>query len=575
MKNRSILPLTLFLSSLTLKLLIFFVVTEPILFSKYPIFAERVSQGVDLGERILDLSPLYLYFNLLFHKVYGKSWEGLALLQVFLGSLNVLLVYLIGEKIFNRTVGFLGALLLILYGSMTLFELTLEPEALVIFLNSLGVLSLLAARERIVSGSPPWRFLLPGVLLGLSVITKPNGLLFLPPALLWIAWTHIDRSTRMKASLFLLLGLFLVVSPITLRNYFKFQDFVLITADGGKVFYHGNGPGATGMERADLPDQGFREEGMGDPDPAHALFRQAARSISGKPLKPSECSTFWFRRTLDFMSSRPLTAFFLVGKKFFYFWGNYEVHEIDSNYKYDLVLRRWPLVPFGVLSILGMVGMVLAWKRFRQALLLYSMVAVYLFSVLIFFAASRYRLPAAPFLTLFGAFTLTSFYTFWKEKRRIALSALLGISFLLWPMINLPFRNEVRALERWQMATRIHYSLGGNFLFQKRQYREAIQEYRKAVALAPDFAPAYNRLGMCHAILNELNEAEENFQRVIDLAPNMDQGYQNLGMVHLLKGETGKALPLLEKALSLNSKNTRAKEQLQNLRPRPPQEVSP
>jgi tetratricopeptide (TPR) repeat protein len=570
MKNRSTLLLVLFLSSLMLKILIFLVVTEPILFSKYPIFAERISKGIDLGERILDLSPLYLYLNLLFQKVYGKSWEGLALIQVFLGSLNVLLVYLIGEKVFNRTVGFLGALLLILYGNMTLFELTLEPEALVIFLNSLGVLSLLAARERILSGSPPWGFFLPGILLGLSVITKPNGLLFLPPAVLWIGWIQIDGSTRIKAFLFLLLGFLLVVSPVTLRNYVKFQDFVLITADGGKVFYHGNGPGSTGMERADLPDQGFREEGMGDPDPAHALFRQAARSISGKPLKPSECSGFWFRRTLDFMSSRPLTAFSLVGKKFFYFWGNYEVHEIDSNYKYDLILRRWPLVPFGVLSILGMVGMVLARKRFHQALLLYSMVAVYLLSVLIFFAASRYRLPAAPFLALFGAFALTSFYTLWKEKRRIALSALLGISLLLWPLINLPFRNEVQALERWQMATRIHYSLGGNFLFQKRQYREAIIEYRKALALAPDFAPAYNRLGMCHAILNELDEAEENFQKVIELAPNMDQGYLNLGMVYLLKGKPGIAIPLLEKALSLNPENTRAREQLQNLRLRSP-----
>ena len=570
MKNRSTLLLVLFLSSLMLKILIFLVVTEPILFSKYPIFAERISKGIDLGERILDLSPLYLYLNLLFQKVYGKSWEGLALIQVFLGSLNVLLVYLIGEKVFNRTVGFLGAFLLILYGNMTLFELTLEPEALVIFLNSLGVLSLLAARERILSGSSPWGFFLPGILLGLSVITKPNGLLFLPPAILWIGWLQIDGSTRIKASLFLLLGFLLVVSPVTLRNYFKFQDFVFITADGGKVFYHGNGPGSTGMERADLADQGFREEGMGDPDPAHALFRQAARSISGKPLKPSECSGFWFRRTLDFMSSRPLTAFSLVGKKFFYFWGNYEVHEIDSNYKYDLILRRWPLVPFGVLSILGMVGMVLARKRFHQALLLYSMVAVYLLSVLIFFAASRYRLPAAPFLALFGAFALTSFYTLWKEKRRIALSALLGISLLLWPLINLPFRNEVQALERWQIATRIHYSLGGNFLFQKRQYREAIEEYRKALALVPDFAPAYNRLGMCHAIMNELDEAEENFHKVIELAPNMDQGYLNLGMVHLLKGEPRKALPLLEKALSLNPENTRAREQLQNLRSRSP-----
>ncbi|HXZ34897.1 MAG TPA: hypothetical protein VEL68_02640, partial [Thermodesulfobacteriota bacterium] len=78
MKNRSTLLLALFLSSLMLKILIFLVVTEPILFSKYPIFAERISQGVDLGERILDLSPLYLYLNLLFQKVYGRSWEGLA-----------------------------------------------------------------------------------------------------------------------------------------------------------------------------------------------------------------------------------------------------------------------------------------------------------------------------------------------------------------------------------------------------------------------------------------------------------------------------------------------------------------
>lgn len=569
MKNRSTLLLALFLSSLMLKFLIFLWVTEPIVFSKYPIFAERMSQGIDIGERILDLSPLYLYFNLLFHKVYGKSWEGLALLQVFLGSLNVLLIYLIGEKVFDRTVGFLGALLLILYGNMTLFELTLEPEALVIFLNSLGVLFLLTTREEILSGSPPWRLFLPGVLLGLSVISKPNGLLFLPLAIFWIGWAQIDWSMRMKASLFLLLGVLLVVSPITLRNYLLFQDFIPVTADGGKVFYHGNGPGSTGMERADLPEQGFREEGMGDPDPAHALFRQAARSISGKPLRPSECSGFWVRRTLDFMSSRPLSAISLVGRKFFYFWGNYEVHDIDSNYKYYLILRRWPLVPFGVLSILGMVGMALARKRFRQAFLLYSMVGVYFLSVLIFFAASRYRLPAVPFLALFAAYTLTSFYTLWQERKRVTLFALLAISVLLWPVINWPFRNEVQALERWQVATRIHYSLGGNFLFKKREYREAVEQYRKAVDLAPQFAPAYNRLGMAQAILGELEEAEKNFRKVIELAPDVDQGYLNLGVLYQMKNEPGKALPLLEKALILNPKSSRAKEHLEKVKSSP------
>jgi Flp pilus assembly protein TadD len=75
---------------------------------------------------------------------------------------------------------------------------------------------------------------------------------------------------------------------------------------------------------------------------------------------------------------------------------------------------------------------------------------------------------------------------------------------------------------------------------------------------------------MAQAILGELGEAEKNFRKVMELAPDMDQGYLNLGMVHLLKGEPDKALPLLEKALSLNPENARAREQLQNLRPRSP-----
>jgi tetratricopeptide (TPR) repeat protein len=566
MNTRSSLLLLLFLSSLALKLLIFFLATDPIIFSKYPFFAERMSQGKDIGERLLDLSPLYLYLNLIFFKIYGQHREGLAVLQVLLGSLNVLLVFLIGEKIFNRTVGGLAAVLLLLYGNMTLFELTLEPEAWVLFLNSLFVLSLLWAGEKTPADSKTWRFLPPGILLGLSVITKPNGLLLLPLVLSWIGWGEFPRSLKVKACALFLLGTVLVVSPITLRNYFKFQDFVLVTADGGKVFYHGNGPGSTGMERADLPHQGFREEGMNEPDAAHVLFRQTARSLAGQPLKPSECSSFWFHRTLEHIRNHPLPSLMLEAKKLLYFWGNYEVHEIDSNYKYSLTLRRWPLVPFGLLSILGMVGMVLARKKFRRTFLLYSLVGVYLLSVLIFFAASRYRLPAVPFLAIFAAYGLTYLYSLAAEKRRMLLGGTLGLAVLLYLLVNLPLRKEVDALERWQMATRVHYSLGGNFLFAKRQYREAIPEYQKAIALAPDFVPAYNRLGMCYALLNDFPLAERSFQKVVDLAPQSDQGYLNLAFLHEVQGEKIKALAYLEKALSLNPDNQKARSLFLKLR---------
>jgi tetratricopeptide (TPR) repeat protein len=566
MNTRSSFLLLLFLSSLALKLLIFFLATDPIIFSKYPFFAERMSQGKDIGERLLDLSPLYLYLNLIFFKVYGQHWEGLAVLQILLGSLNVLLVFLIGEKIFNRTVGILAAVLLLLYGNMTLFELTLEPEAWVIFLNSLFVLSLLWAREKTAGGSKAWRFLPPGILLGLSVITKPNGLLLLPLALIWIGWGKFHRSLKIKACILFLLGTALAVSPITLRNYFKFQDLVLVTADGGKVFYHGNGPGSTGMERADLPHQGFMEERMDEPDSAHVLFRLAARTLSGQPLKPSECASFWVHRTLEHIRTHPFPSLLLEAKKFLYFWGNYEVHEIDSNYKVSLTLRRWPLVPFGLISILGMMGMVLAWTNLRRTFLLSSLVGVYLLSVLIFFAASRYRLPAVPFLAIFAAYGLTYFYSLAVEKRWRLLGGFLGLALLLYLLVNLPLRKEVDALERWQMATRVHYSLGGNFLFAKRQYREAIPEYQKAIALAPDFVPAHNRLGMCYAILNDFPLAERSFQKVVDLAPQSDQGYLNLALLHEVQGEKTKALAYLEKALSLNPDNQKARSLFLTLR---------
>jgi hypothetical protein len=120
-------------------------------------------------------------------------------------------------------------------------------------------------------------------------ITKPNALLLLPLTLLWIWQTKRSPGRKIQSMLPVLLGAALIISPITLRNYVKFHDFILVTADSGKVFFHGNGPGSTGMERADLPDQGFAEESQSEPDFAHAFFRRTARALAGRPLKPSEC----------------------------------------------------------------------------------------------------------------------------------------------------------------------------------------------------------------------------------------------------------------------------------------------
>ena len=52
------------MSALVVKFLIFFLVTDPIIFNKYPYFAQKIIQGKDIGERLLDISPFYLYVNM-------------------------------------------------------------------------------------------------------------------------------------------------------------------------------------------------------------------------------------------------------------------------------------------------------------------------------------------------------------------------------------------------------------------------------------------------------------------------------------------------------------------------------
>lgn len=564
--RRPLLLLVVFLLAFFIKFLIFVLLTEPLIFYKYPYFAQIIAQGGDPGERILDLSPLYLYLHVLFFKLYGPNWEVLAIFQIFLGSLNCLLIFLIGEKIFGKIVGLFATLILIFYANLTLIELTLEPEALVLFLNSLIVFFLLQIKEETNSGRAIWKWFVAGCLLGLTIITKPNALLILPIAVIFNWWSLPSTAFKIKTILLMVLGGALILGPVTLRNYYKFHDFILVTADSGKVFFHGNGPGATGMERADLPQQGFVEEAQEEPDYAHALFRRVARNLSGQNLKPSVCSKFWRDKALEHMKKNPKDALILELKKAVFFFNNYEVHDIDSVYNYYRKIKNWPFIPYGIISSLSLLGMWLARPRFKEAFLLYSMVAVYFSTVLIFFAASRYRLPAVPFLSVFAAYTISNLTAWGKERRIKEIIIIGGLTVVLYAVTIFSFRSEVLALDRWQMATRVHYVLGGNQYFKKGEYQKAIKEFEKAIALQPDFAPAYNRLGMAYAILKDFAMAEKNFKKVIELAPEVDRGYLNLGLLFELKGERERAISYLKKALALNPENKKAKEHLEKLK---------
>lgn len=53
--------------------------------------------------------------------------------------------------------------------------------------------------------------------------------------------------------------------------------------------------------------------------------------------------------------------------------------------------------------------------------------------------------------------------------------------------------------------------------YRRNRDREAVEAFRKAVELDPEYAEAYHRLGMAHVALGERKEAEESFEKAVGL----------------------------------------------------------
>ena len=561
--------LYLFLLALTVRILFLLFIDDPILFNKYPYFAEKLATGVDIGERLVDLSPFYLYFLALIKKMLNLDWIYVKTIQSIIGASICLLLLTLGTRLFNRETGILSALIYAVYGNLIVLESTLEPTVFVLLFNLLTLLFLTSSKTQHRSKQYQNSMLvLAGFFCGISIITKPSFLLFVPLAVGFLIFSSPGEASmimRIRQSMVFLTLSVLIILPITVRNYVKVNDFVLVTADAGKVFYHGNGKGASALDGLALIDEGFSEESINEPDYAHVLYRETARSISGRHLSPSESSKFWFQKTFAEIVQDPMAYLLLQMKKFFYFFNDYEMHYIASAYKEYKQSLSFPLIRYGVIAALGILGMILSLKYFRRLFLIYGLILLYLISGLIFLVQSRYRLPAVPYLCLFAGFAVSCLKHTLYQKRYRSVMAYLAVVVISFIMVRFVYRVEINAMDRWQKATKIHYLMEARPSFHMQKYDAAIAQLDRCLALAPNFSPAYNLRGKSHGMLGNPQEALRNFLTVIRLSPNLAEGYKNLGFTYLILGKKEAAKDYLQKAASFTSNDNKIKEALEHL----------
>jgi 4-amino-4-deoxy-L-arabinose transferase-like glycosyltransferase len=380
--------------------------------------AKRIAQDNVVPE-VFFKPPLFPYALGAWWKIVGEDYFWLRVPFLVLGAGTAILVWLLARRLFDARVALVAGLLYALHRSAVYFEGELLEMGLVAFLHTAA---LLLALHATTTPSRRWSFL-SGVVLGLGCVARPTLLLFSLVALVWMG--------RRRAIL-ALAGMILALAPVTLHNAWYGRDLVLVSSNLGLNFYIGNNAWANGRiaSTPELPAAPAR---------ARRIAQTLAEDAAGRPLRPSEVSRYWLGRGLAYASTHPGRTLELAARKLFYAWNGAAISDNEDLNSLARYLRLYRVLPVGMwlLAPLGLLGLLAARsQRPRELQLVRLYVAAQLLTLIPFFVVERFRLPWAPVLALFTAWTLVEIVTRWRTPSR-RLWMLAGSAALLMLACNI------------------------------------------------------------------------------------------------------------------------------------------
>lgn len=182
---------------------------------------------------VLWHAPGYSIFIAGKYLLLGESSNGLHLLQALLDALAAALVFFLATRFFSFGASALAGFLVAVSPQLSITSVTLLPEALSV-IPIIGAVLLLIMnfdKDRIVYA------IFAGVLLGISCWLRASGL-FLPLFVAAFVLALAPRK-RVKGALAVVFAAYIVVAPITVRNYVVFDAFVPISLGGGQASLEG------------------------------------------------------------------------------------------------------------------------------------------------------------------------------------------------------------------------------------------------------------------------------------------------------------------------------------------------
>ncbi len=494
--------------------------------------------------------PLYALLLAALFKLVTENLFTIHLLQFLQSAVNCVLIYVLGKLCFNRKIGWLAGTLAGCYWPFIYFAGELLTPTLSITL----LLGFLIFFCRYIDSVRKKYLFFSGLLLGLTALSLPTILLFGWIACpVYIVFRHRRQALNHRWSggaasvLVYLAACWLVMAPVTLYNWHVEKVFVPISHNGGINFYIGNSPW---QENAIAIRPGEEwEDFVGTPQ------RKSPQTI----LSTAAVSRYWYHKSLEHLHHNP--GEFITNKlqQTVFFFDAYEIKRNMDIYFFRerfSRLMKWPLPGFGLAAPLALVGLLGFGTVRSKVRFLMLFMAIYAFSVVLFFVAARYRLPVLSVLLIFSS---RGFFKLWESLKNRPISwkpiLILALAFF---MINADiFNSRPTQPQRRTSAAESWYYLGRALADKARcesdqaaraiHFMQAIKAMQTASSMDSSFAYPYIFTGiylvhiakdlirnlendapeaqektvLADQVLHNLDLAERNYRRAIILAPRL------------------------------------------------------